>query len=45
MQLQFLQGGEVALHLYRLSNVASVNGHVTGYKVQILMFKLHTLNS
>ena len=44
MQLQVLQGGgEVALLLYRPSNVASVHGHVTGYKVRIFMFKLHTL--
>jgi len=36
-------GGEVALLLYRPSNLASVNGHVTGYKVQIFMFNLHTI--
>jgi len=36
-------GGGVALLLYRPSKLASVNGHVTGYKVQIFMFKLHTI--
>jgi len=38
-------GGKVPLLLNRPSNVASVNGHVTGHKVQIFMCKIHNIKT
>ena len=38
-------GREVALLLYRPSNLASVNGHANGYTAQMFMCKPHTIKT
>jgi hypothetical protein len=44
-EITFPVGGKVPLILYRPSNLASVNGHVTSHKVQIFMCKLHNIKT